>query len=120
MKKITYGFGINTVLTGEEVVKFASAAECAKQAVAKGYSFIIGYNQNGAKTVISWNARVVSREEALHHYMCDGDKRTILRSSRAKVWIICPVEGFSDILIPFGENQVCSFQAVKLDSLDLV
>lgn len=115
--KFTYGFGLNTVLAGEEAKKFDSATACAKQAVAEGYSFIMRYSQKGDKTVIAWNARVVSKDEALELYMCDGDKRSQLNRSRAKVWIILPVEGFSDILIPFGEDRVRAFYAVKLDEL---
>ena len=117
MRNSTYGFGLNTVLSGEEAQKFASATECAKQAVAEGYGFIMRYAQNGNKAVIAWNARVVSKEEALELYQSDGDKRTILNRSRAKVWIILPVKGFSDILIPFGENRVRAFYAVKLEEL---
>ena len=117
MKNFTYGFGLNTVLTGEEAKKFESATDCAKRAAVEGYSFIMRYSRNGDKTVIAWNARVVSKDEALEHYWNDGDKRAILNSSRAKVWIILPVEGYSDILIAFGENRVRAFHAVKLDTL---
>lgn len=117
MMKFTYGFGLNTVSAGEEAKKFESATDCAKRAAVEGYGFIMRYSQSGDKTIIAWNARVVSKDEALELYMCDGDKRTILNSSRAQVWIILPVEGYSDILIAFGENHVRAFHAVKLDEL---
>lgn len=116
-KNMTYGYGHNVLWSEKEIQKFTSAAICAQKASASGYSFIMGYAQNGDKAIFAWNARVVSKEQALDLYWNDGDKRPFIAGSSAMVWIIIPMNGCSDILIPYGENGVRAFYAVKLDEL---
>lgn len=113
-----YSFGLGTVLSEATVEKFKSATECAKQAIAEGYSFIMGYGQNGDQTVLALNkdVQVLSRGEALERYHSDGDKRSLLKASQSKIWIVAPVRDCSDILIPFS-GRIRSFRVVKLEDI---
>ena len=113
-----YSYGIDTVLADGNIKKVATATECAKQAIAEGHSFIMGYTDKGDQVVFALNkdVLVLSKEEALRRYFCDGDKRTLISTSGAKIWIVAPVVGFSDIVIPFS-GRIRSFRALKPEDI---
>ena len=113
-----YAYGVKTVLGGEikKSEMFTKLNECATCAANEGYGFVMGYYRNGEKKLIGWNIEVVSREEAKKRFEFDGDKRAIIASSRASVWIIAPVAGYSPMLIPF-EKKLRSLSVTLLTEL---
>ena len=113
-----YAYGVKTILKEEikESEMFTKLNECATCAANEGYGFVMGYYLNGEKKIIGWNIEVVSREEAEEKFIFDGDKRTILASSEATVWVIAPVQGFSPLLIPF-EKELRSLTVTRLTDL---
>jgi hypothetical protein len=111
-----YIFGLAAVLEDAEAKVFSDRTEAAKEAQAAGFGFILDVTHPQEHKLIGWNIKVLSKAEALQLYACDGDKKTILKGKKESIWIVAPVKGLSDMIIPFG-GKISSVRVVKPESI---
>lgn len=101
-----YGFGLQAAFAIEEEAKFTNATEAAIAAQNVGYGFIVAFRQAGNrvyKSILAWDAKVISFNEACQLYGKDPEKMNIiLCSPSTTVFIISPVgANMEEILFPF-------------------
>lgn len=105
---ITYGFGSQAALDPkEEAQKFENKKEAAQAAMSMGYSFIVEYKKlsNGEvyKSILTWDAKVISHEEAKKLYGKEPDKMNIIINAKpTAVFIVTPIgANAEEIVFPF-------------------
>lgn len=101
-----YGFGLQAAFASEEGAKFTTAKEAAIAAQNAGYGFIVAFRQAGNrlyKSILAWDAKVISFNEACQIYGKDPEKMNIvLCCESTTVFIISPVgANMEEIIFPF-------------------
>ena len=111
-----YSRGLNAY-SANPVVTCLNMESAIKKAMSEGFGFVREHNADGTSAILAWNAMLLSRDEALERYCNDADKREEINRSSHNTWIISPVEGASDIVLPFDGRIITKFVVISISSI---